>query len=324
MNKILSSGDDLSLSTEVLLAPGLYEDQPPQLDVLHCGQNTIVARKSMQIHGKYATLALLCLLSGLVYSDQSILAPNLTAMGESFGLRPHQTDTLAGDISAGIWFVGAPSALLAGWLVDRLSRRWLLFLVVLLAELPSCLTIMLITHPWQLIALRCCTGLAVGASVPIMYSLLADMFPPSARAGIAALLPVAQGAGMAMGQVLGSAIGTLAGWRLPYLIVPLMATLVAGLFACITRDPPRGGTEEALQAGCTYEERMSWSKLQLMFSTPTNVLIVIQGLPGCLPWGVLVVFLNDYLVQQKGLSAQVAPSRSAQEGFGPFHRREWS
>lgn len=32
----------------------------------------------------------------------------------------------------------------------------------------------------------------------------------------------------------------------------------------------------------------------------------LQGLPGCLPWGMLLVFFNDFLAQQKGFSVPAA------------------
>ena len=32
----------------------------------------------------------------------------------------------------------------------------------------------------------------------------------------------------------------------------------------------------------------------------------LQGLPGCLPWGMFLTFFNDFLSQQKGLSVPVA------------------
>ena len=32
----------------------------------------------------------------------------------------------------------------------------------------------------------------------------------------------------------------------------------------------------------------------------------VQGLPGCLPWGMFLTFFNDFLSQQKGLSVPVA------------------
>ena len=45
--------------------------------------------------------------------------------------------------------------------------------------------------------------------------------------------------------------------------------------------------------------------LQLL-STPTVVLALLQGAPGCVPWGILNVFLNDYLSEDKGFSVEMA------------------
>mmetsp|Transcript_18575 Transcript_18575/g.33109 ORF Transcript_18575/g.33109 Transcript_18575/m.33109 type:complete len:147 (-) Transcript_18575:104-544(-) len=55
--------------------------------------------------GRWTTVLLICCLSGLIYSDQSLLAPNLTVVGEAFGLDAQETDVMAGDISAAIWVV---------------------------------------------------------------------------------------------------------------------------------------------------------------------------------------------------------------------------
>ena len=44
----------------------------------------------------------------------------------------------------------------------------------------------------------------------------------------------------------------------------------------------------------------------------------VQGLFGCLPWGMLLTFLNDYLSQNKGLSVPVATVVSRHLGSGPY------
>lgn len=71
----------------------------------------------------------------LLSADQNLLAPNLSTIAEEFHMNPEQRDQLLGGaISSGFFAVGAPSALLIGWLSDRMSRRWLLFIVVVLGE----------------------------------------------------------------------------------------------------------------------------------------------------------------------------------------------
>lgn len=43
-----------------------------------------------------------------------------------------------------------------------------------------------------------------------------------------------------------------------------------------------------------------------LLSTKTVALSLIQGAPGCIPWGIINVFLNDYLSEDRGFSIQIA------------------
>lgn len=43
-----------------------------------------------------------------------------------------------------------------------------------------------------------------------------------------------------------------------------------------------------------------------LMSTKTVALSLIQGAPGCIPWGIINVFLNDYLSEDRGFSVQAA------------------
>ena len=54
--------------------------------------------------------------------------------------------------------------------------------------------------------------------------------------------------------------------------------------------------------GFSYQEKISLSKLRLLASNFSTVFAVAQGLPGSLPWGVLLTFLNDFLSQHKGMT----------------------
>ncbi|KAJ1480151.1 hypothetical protein T484DRAFT_1901598 [Baffinella frigidus] len=61
----------------------------------------------------------------------------------------------------------------------------------------------------------------------------------------------------------------------------------------------------------TYTERITPGKAAGIFLVRTNVLVFsqvfalfLQGVFGCLPWAVVVTFLNDYLHMDKGMSVQ--------------------
>jgi len=51
-------------------------------------------------------------------------------------------------------------------------------------------------------------------------------------------------------------------------------------------------------------------------NSPTNKILIWQGLPGSIPWGVICVFLNDFLSQEKGLTIEQATLVVGMFGFG--------
>jgi len=70
-------------------------------------------------------------------------------------------------------------------------------------------------------------------------------------------------------------------------------------------------------AGFQYSERISLRKAAALARTRSNLAVVLQGLPGSLPWGVLITFLNDFLSQQKGLTVPQATSVRARRRGRP-------
>jgi len=77
-------------------------------------------------------------------------------------------------------------------------------------------------------------------------------------------------------------------------------------------EPKRGITEKALQSDYQaaedfeYEEKIDWEKTKKLIKIKTNLCVILQGMPGSLPWGMLLVFFNDFLAQQKHFSVPAA------------------
>ena len=57
--------------------------------------------------------------------------------------------------------------------------------------------------------LRVMTGVSVGGTLPIVYSLVGDLFDVRRRASVAAGIQVATGAGLAAGQAISGFVGRL-------------------------------------------------------------------------------------------------------------------
>lgn len=70
---------------------------------------------------------------------------------------------------------------------------------------------------------------------------------------------------------------------------------------CTYPQPPQSPTREV-----AYTEQIECRKVGAMCSTLSVLIIFLQGFPGCLPWGVIVVFLNDYFSSDRGMTVQAA------------------
>ena len=63
-----------------------------------------------------------------------------------------------------------------------------------------CLATYWVRRYWQLLLVRILTGISVGGCFPLVFSLVGDLFFTNQRAGVAAGIQLATGAGFAAGQ----------------------------------------------------------------------------------------------------------------------------
>lgn len=253
---------------------------------------------------------LLAVISFFLFADQNLMAPNLTQIGNEFGFTPDQRDAkLGGDISLAFWILGGTITLGIGYLTDLVSRKKLFAIVVVCGELPCILTGFAQTYE-QFFWLRALTGIGIGGAIPLTYSMIGDYFSHRNRASAAAAIAVAQGLGIAAGQLLAGFIGPPLGWRLPFIMVGIPNFALITLFTFTFKEPARGGTENRLkdliERGIPYTSKINWRLYKDLFRIRTNILAFVQGIAGCVPWGVFFVYLNDFYAQDKGFSVEAA------------------
>jgi MFS family permease len=297
---------------------------------------------------------LLCLIAMavlLINADLNLMSPNLTAISNEFGFSEREKEVkLGGVISIGFFLVGAPSALLFGFLSDKFNRIYLLTFIMLLSQI-ACFTTYFSKTYQQLLYCRIATGVGIGGSVPIVFSILGDLYSGDARIFISTAIGVAMSIGIALGQLLSGLIGHVYGWRLPFLCISIPSILLTLLILATGQEPSRGQEEKRVETiksssvgniqqnydkyGRYYQqcekissisespneeeaiteerqegtqgpyggntlskdETITLAKLKKLFTTPSVVIIFLQGFPGCIPWGVIYVFLNDFLIQ---------------------------
>jgi len=255
-------------------------------------------------------IILLAVINLFIFSDQNLMAPNLTQIANDFGFNAVERDVkLGGEISLMFWGLGALITLIIGYFADRVSRKMLFIAVVLIGGIPCILTGFAKSYE-QLFWLRALTGIGIGGAVPITYSLIGDYVSHRNRATAAALIILVQGLGIAAGQLLAGFIGTKYGWRLPFIIVAIPNFILIFIFWVFVKEPPRAIAEESLkeliESGAVYTGKINLSLYKNIFKIKTNLLVLIQGLIQSLPWGVFVVYLNDFYAQDKGFSVEKA------------------
>ncbi len=319
------------------------------------------------------TLILYSMTTVLLFADQNLLAPNLSAAADEFGFDNNQRDKkLGGDIALAFFILGAPASFVVGCAADSdyLPRSFLFGLTVLIGEGACFLTYFTKSYA-GLYVTRALTGFSVGGALPLLSSVLGDWFPPGERSKVMASVGIGTGLGIALGQGISGFMGPIYGWRSPFLVVSLPALIIAVLVMTTVKDPERGASEIArLDVVDQYESNeteqaphlsnpvdndsagsptdrsdslndnagvkmelnfqllLSWIKpssyashfqtTKELFQTKTVVLTLIQGAPGCVPWGIVNTFLNDYLSEDCGLSVQEATTLILMFGLGNF------
>ena len=156
-------------------------------------------------------LALMCFGSFFLCADQNALAPNLSQIAEEFGFTAKEKDErLGADLALGFFVIGAPAALLVGWLADVVNRVHLTALIFAISG-GACLATYFTNSYSMLYAVRVVTGIGIGGCQPLVYSLLADMYPANQRTLVNTVVGIAAATGVAGGQLLAGLVGTVAG-----------------------------------------------------------------------------------------------------------------
>jgi MFS family permease len=321
-------------------------------------------------HQPQVAILLLFLCLVLIFADQNLMAPNLSAIAANFGFNDDERDhKLGGDIALAFFLLGAPASFVIGSLADHYNRVVLFTLTVIGGE-GACLATYWIRTYRQLYVCRAITGLSMGGALPLIYSIIGDLFAAEDRHTASSNVGVGMGCGIALGQIVAGFLGPRFGWRLPFLVVSVPALVCAVAFYCFVDEPERGGMEEAVRNSrlhrgsdlnredspqfshhvsveiipLEYDNddsmevllssdglpiqsliksvlngvRQHWQSGVSLLTTPTLILALLQGAPGCVPWGIVNTYLNDFLSANRGMSVEYATIIVSLFGFGNF------
>lgn len=282
-----------------------------QLNGVEHGGPPLLSRtkKQQRVH---ETLHAQSLLLGLafcaVWTPSNLMAPNLTQMAESFGLvTAEERDLYLGSYCAlATGVLSFPISAGIGFLTDLYSRQRLFVLTVAGGALAAAAT-GAVQHYWQLFLLRLVNGGFMAASVPVAFSFLGDLFAAEERNAASSGLTAMMGLGIIAGQVYAGMVGVQKGWPHAFYVSAILTMVLAILCLIFIQEPERGGKEKVLQdmikAGTRYERKLTLKGfVHAMRHNRSNSILLWQGFFSSLPWGIIFVFLNDYLSQERGFS----------------------
>jgi len=267
-----------------------------------------------------------CLLLGLAFMaawfPQNCMAPNLTEMAQYFGFTSttERDLYLGSNIALATGVLSFPISAGIGILADVWNRKYLYCGTVALGGLSAYLTGASTSYRWLFWA-RLLNGSFMSGSVPIAFSLLGDLFDTNERNAASSGLTAMMGLGIILGQVYAGVVGSSEGWSHPFYVSAIMSLVSALLVLLLVHEPVRGGKEQVLQDmlknGKRYERKLTWEGfVATMSNNKSNIIIISQGFFTSIPWGIIFVFLNDYLSQERGFSVPDATYLVAVFGIG--------
>jgi predicted MFS family arabinose efflux permease len=252
---------------------------------------------------KNLTLALISLSMLVLNSDTNVMAPNLIRIEADFGV----TDASIGVMMLLFTIVGAVVSLLWGYFADKASRKMLLIIAVLIGEVPCALTALAPSYA-VFYALRILSGIGLGASFPLVFAIIGDVFDDKERPRATGIVSVA----MAFGNIVGTLVGYMGAegdWRMPFVIAAVPNLPIMLLFWLLVPEPKAAASEEAtrelVNAGLVYPKRIRLADYAGLFAVKTNLFLLLQGIVGTIPWGSFF-FINKFLDENKGLSEGAA------------------
>ncbi len=231
------------------------------------------------------------------YADRQAVFSVFPLLKAEFGLSNEQK----GLIGSAFMLVYALSAPLAGYVVDRASRR-ILIVVGLAFWSVVCAATALARTFHQLLFFRAAEGLGETFYFPASMSLLADYHGPRTRSRAMSIHQTSVYAGTALGGIAAGYLGENYGWRSPFWVLGLVGLAYAGWLGSQIVEPVRGedddiphpvpdsAGDELAPARPSFGEN-----LMVLFRTPAAVTLL--AVFGCanLVAAVFLTWLTDFV-----------------------------
>ncbi len=226
----------------------------------------------------------------------------------------HLTPTQLGFIGSAFALVYALASPLAGYTVDRLSRR-LLVAAGLTFWSVVCAATALSRNFGQLFFFRAAEGLGESFYFPASMSVLADYHGPRTRSRAMSIHQTSVYLGMAGGAALGGYLGDRAGWRSPFWVLGLAGMAYAVFLGISLVEPSRNlaerkeGPERAARAeepSATTDSRTLFEKIMRIVRTPAAALLLCVFLGANFVAATFLTWLPKFIFDRFDLGLSVS------------------
>ncbi len=177
------------------------------------------------------TVLLLLALNLLNYVDRYILPGAQPLVQKEF----HATDQQMGALTTALFFFYMFAAPASGWLGDWFRRKPLIITGAVLWSLATLGTAFVHSY-WSLYTRRALVGVGEATFGIYAPAVLADFYPERDRNRILSIFYLAIPVGAALGYLAGGELGSLWGWRGPFLICAIPGLMVAALYGVWGRE----------------------------------------------------------------------------------------
>jgi MFS family permease len=188
------------------------------------------------------TFLLLLALNLLNYLDRYILPGAQPLVQKEFS----STDQQMGALTTAFFLTYMICAPLSGWLGDWFRRKPLIITGAILWSLATLGTAFVHSY-WSLYTWRALVGVGEATFGIYAPAVLADFYPERDRNRILSIFYLAIPVGAAFGYLAGGELGSMWGWRRPFLLCAIPGLIIAALYGVWGREPERGAKDHYRQ-----------------------------------------------------------------------------
>jgi MFS family permease len=236
------------------------------------------------------TLVLLIGLNLLNYIDRYILPGEISLIQREF----HATDQQMGALTTALFFFYMFTAPATGWLGDRFRRKPLIIGGAVLWSLATLGTAWVHDY-WTLYIRHALVGVGEATFGIFAPAVLADFYPERDRNRILSIFYLAIPVGAALGYVAGGELGSLWGWRAPFLICAVPGLVIAALYGWIGCEPERGSSDHV-------KPTLSRTSFRGLFSNPAYLTGTFGLAMLTFAMGGISAWVPEFLRRSAGLS----------------------